>query len=99
VDPVDRAILCHPLTEESCLRGPSELVLCLPEDRGKAGFSNVTLHQKLDNEKSPPKKDFYVSESHTTVRAPRQLNVLYRHFHALKIAKGGWRAVILCSDK
>ena len=36
----------------------------------------------------PPKKD-YVSESYTTVRAPRELKVLYRHFHALKIAYGG----------
>jgi len=61
----------------------------LPEDRDTAEFSNVMLHQKLDNEKSPPppqKKEDYVSESHTTVRAPREFHVLYRHFHALKIA-------------
>jgi hypothetical protein len=58
------------------------LVLCLPEDR-HSWLLKHHASSKLDNEKSPTKED-YVSVSYTNVRAPRQLNVLYRHFHAVK---------------
>jgi len=38
----------------------------MPEEGSKAGFQNITLHQKLDDGQSP-KKD--VSESYTIIRA------------------------------
>ena len=50
LDPVDGAILHHPLIQQSCLSGPST---CLKTDT--AGFSNGMLHKKLDNEKTPIK--------------------------------------------
>ena len=98
VDPADRAILHQPLVEQSCLRGPSELVLCLPEDRGTAGFSNVMLHQKLDNEKSPPPQKKIMSVSHTPLSEPLESWMFCTGtFMHWRMYWGG--AIILCSDK
>jgi hypothetical protein len=101
VDPVDRAILRRPLTEQSCIRGPSELVLCWPEERGTAGFLNVMLHKKLDNGKSPPppkKKRLCQWVIHHCQPLERDAYSV----QALSCTEdyiGGWREVILCSDK
>jgi hypothetical protein len=40
----------------------------LPEDESKASFQNVVLPSKLDNDEVQKRED-YISESYTTVRA------------------------------